>query len=85
MTPRQFSALLKRRKQILERDRVLVASLRCVIANLSMCRPKEPLTVDDFLGTSKPERRDTDMAEFIAGKLQIMAVKPGVPMATNIR
>ena len=66
MTPRQFSALLKRHKQKLERERVLVASLQCVIANFSICRPKEPLTVDYFLGRGKPELTDDEIAKSFA-------------------
>lgn len=48
-----------------------------------MARPKEPLTIDDFLGREKPERSDVEIAEDIVSKFSLMAVRPGVPMANN--
>jgi hypothetical protein len=84
MTPRQFFALLKRHKQHQERERVLVASLQCVIANFSMCRPTEPLTVDDFIERGKPERSNEEIAADITAKFQILSVRPGVPMPTHL-
>ena len=41
-----------------------------------MCRPKEPLTPDDFMPRLKqPERTDQDIAEDFARQFQLIAVK----------
>jgi hypothetical protein len=48
-----------------------------------MCRPKEPITVDELMGKSQPERTDEEIAEDIVSKFSLMAVRPGVPMANN--
>ena len=66
LTFRQLDHLLKRHKQHIERERTLVASLQAVIINFSMCRPKEPVTVDDLLGKPKPEMTDDEFAESFA-------------------
>jgi hypothetical protein len=79
MTPRQFSVLLRRHKQRLRREQCLIASLQCVTANFSICRPKEPFTVEDFMPTRKRERTEDEIAEDFAAKMASIAFGPGVP------
>lgn len=37
-----------------------------MVHNSGMCRPKEPITVDDLLGKPKPEMTDDEFAESFA-------------------
>jgi hypothetical protein len=57
---------------------------QCVIANFSMCRPKDPLTIDDFTRRGKPDLSDAEIEADIAAKFQILAVKPGAPLANHL-
>jgi hypothetical protein len=75
LTPRQYSALVKRHRQHLDRERTLVASIQAVLINFSMRAPKEAITVDDLLGKPKPELTDEEISAKIAQTLQFIAIK----------
>lgn len=53
MTPRQYRLLNKRFRQYRTWEHSLAAQVCAVTANYSMCHPKEPYSVADFL----PEMR----------------------------
>jgi hypothetical protein len=81
LTPRQFSALLRRHKQALDRSNYLVGILASVTANFSMARPDPPLSSEDFmLGRKVKEPTDDEIAESFAAKFALIAVRPGVPI-----
>jgi hypothetical protein len=81
LTPRQFSALLHRHKQALDRSNYLVGMLASVTANFSMAHPDPPLSASDFMLDRKvKEVTDDDVAEDFARKFALIALGPAVPI-----
>lgn len=58
-----------------------VGILASTIANFSMCRPKEPLTAQDYMPSRKKEKEKTDeeIAIELAQQLSFFATRPDVP------
>jgi hypothetical protein len=71
LTGRQLSALMRRLKAGKDREHMLVGIIASTTANFSMCRPKEPLTVADFMpGRGKPRIiTEDEIAEDLAMRL----------------
>ena len=69
MTPRQFRALQNVRVERLQREELLVGSLRATIENFSMGAPKVPSKADDFM-LHKIKRPKIPIGEQIMRTLQ---------------
>jgi hypothetical protein len=79
MTYRQFSYLVRRHKQELERQRFLIGIVASVTANYSMCHPEKPLCPADFMATDEKPLTEDEIAEQLALQLSVIAVPANTP------
>jgi hypothetical protein len=67
LTGRQLDALMRRHLRQVEDGEFMLAQLTAYVVNFSMCRPKEPVAIKDFMpsqwakqqqaGSNKPQKR----------------------------
>lgn len=87
MTPRQVQYLDKKWRNRHEREEFYSAQISATTANFSMCHPKEPLSLSDFMPTKRVTKRrdtaDTDSGEDIAQRIDTMMRPRSMPRSSK--
>ena len=51
------------------------AAIQAAIINFSMCRPKEPITINELMGVPKPEETEDEIAARLSRGLDVIAFR----------